>query len=51
MAGRDEAEQAAFERLKAELDMAFSQPDESARPFDVEEFLARNRRRFSDREG
>ena len=38
------AEQEAFERLKAELDLAFSQPDDSARPFDVEAVIARNRR-------
>lgn len=42
---KDEAEREAFDRLKAELDLAFSQPDESARPFDVEEVIARNRRR------
>jgi Arc/MetJ-type ribon-helix-helix transcriptional regulator len=40
------AEAVAFERLKAELDLAFSQPDDSARPFDVDEVIARNRRAF-----
>ena len=40
------AEAEAFERLKAELDLAFAQPDDSARPFDVEEVIARNRRRY-----
>jgi antitoxin ParD1/3/4 len=39
------AEAEAFARLKAELDLAFSQPDESARPFDLEAVIARNRRR------
>ncbi|HEY0435651.1 MAG TPA: addiction module antitoxin [Phenylobacterium sp.] len=39
------AEAAAFERLKAELQAAFAQPDDSARPFDVEAAIARNRRR------
>ena len=38
------AEAEAFGRLKAELDLAFSQPDDGARPFDVEAVIARNRR-------
>ena len=38
------AEAAAFERLKAELDMAFAQPDDSYRAVDVEAVIARNRR-------
>ena len=40
------AETTAFDRLKAELDLAFAQPDDSARPFDVEAVIARNRRRL-----
>jgi len=42
------AEAEAFARLKAELDAAFAQPDDSYRVWDVEEFLARNRRRKDD---
>ena len=38
------AEAKAFERLKAELDMAFAQPDDSYRALDVEAVIARNRR-------
>jgi antitoxin ParD1/3/4 len=39
------AEQEAFERLKAELDLAFAAPEESYRPFDIEAVIARNRLR------
>jgi antitoxin ParD1/3/4 len=38
------AEAAAFERLKAELDLAFAQPDDSYRVFDADAVIARNRR-------
>ncbi|MFL5294971.1 MAG: type II toxin-antitoxin system ParD family antitoxin [Phenylobacterium sp.] len=39
------AEAEAFARLKAELDLAFAQPDDSYREVDVEAVIARNRRR------
>jgi putative addiction module CopG family antidote len=38
------AEAKAFERLKAELDLAFSQPDDSYRTLDGDAVIARNRR-------
>lgn len=41
---KERAERAAFERLKAELDLAFAQPDDSYREVDVEAVIARNRR-------
>jgi antitoxin ParD1/3/4 len=44
------AEAESFERLKAELDLAFAQPDDSARPLDIEAVIARNRRRPLDRD-
>ena len=37
------AEAKAFERLKAEFDMAFAQPDDSYSGVDVEAVIARNR--------
>jgi antitoxin ParD1/3/4 len=40
------AEAKAFDRLKAELDLAFAQPDDSARPLDIDAVIARNRRRI-----
>ncbi|HEX3363501.1 addiction module antitoxin [Phenylobacterium sp.] len=40
------AEAEAFDRLKAELDLAFAQPDDSYRTLDVEAVIARNRRRY-----
>jgi antitoxin ParD1/3/4 len=40
------AEAQAFQRLKAELDLAFAQPNESAHPFEIEEVIARGRRAF-----
>jgi antitoxin ParD1/3/4 len=38
------AEATAFERLKAELDLAFAQPDDSYRTLDADAVIARNRR-------
>ncbi|HZZ33281.1 MAG TPA: addiction module antitoxin [Phenylobacterium sp.] len=38
------AEAQAFDRLKAELDLAFSQPDDSYRTLDADAVIARNRR-------
>ena len=38
------AEARAFERLKAEPDRAFAQPDDSYRAVDVDAVIARNRR-------
>jgi putative addiction module CopG family antidote len=38
------AETEAFDRLKAELDLAFSQPDDSYRTLDADAVIARNRR-------
>ena len=38
------AEAKAFDRLKAELDLAFAQPDDSYRALDVDAVIARNRR-------
>jgi len=43
------AEAEAFGRLKAELDLAFAQPDDSYRAVDVEDVIARNRRRLDDK--
>lgn len=42
---KDADEREAFLRLKAELDLAFAQPDDSYREVDVEAVIARNRRR------
>ncbi len=40
---KERVEQAAFERLKAELDRAFAAPDASYRPLSTAEVIARNR--------
>lgn len=40
---KERVEQAAFERLKAELDRAFAAPDASYRPLSAAEVIARNR--------
>lgn len=40
---KERAEAAAFERLKAELTLAFAAPEESYRPLAATEVIARNR--------
>lgn len=40
---KERSEQAAFERLKAELGRAFAAPDSSYRPLTAAEVIARNR--------
>lgn len=40
---KERVDQAAFERLKAELDRAFAAPDASYRPLSAAEVIARNR--------
>jgi antitoxin ParD1/3/4 len=42
------AETEAFNRLKAELDLAFAQPDDSYSVLDAETVIARNRRPVDD---
>jgi antitoxin ParD1/3/4 len=42
---KDQAEQTAFDRLKAELTRAFSAPDDIYEGLDAEAVMARNRRR------
>ena len=42
---KERVQQAAFERLRAELQEAFAQPDELGREIDVEQFLAEARER------
>ncbi|GHC67026.1 ribbon-helix-helix domain-containing protein [Neogemmobacter tilapiae] len=40
---KERAEQVAFERLKAELQMAFSAPESAYKPLTAAEVIARNR--------
>jgi antitoxin ParD1/3/4 len=40
---KEQAEQVAFERLKAELQMAFSAPETAYKPLTAAEVIARNR--------
>ena len=42
---KDQAEQADFDRLKAELTRAFSAPEDSYEALDAKAVIARNRRR------
>lgn len=42
---KERAEHEAFERLKAELTLAFAAPDESFRPLSATEVIARNKTR------
>ena len=43
------AETTAFDRLKAELDLAFAQPDDSYRAVDADAVIARNRGPMADK--
>ncbi len=44
---KEQTERAMFERLKAELEVAFAAPDDSYEPLTADELIARNRDRYS----